>query len=563
MFFLSLALTALPLVAHASLAVDDNPIPRPFLRHEVSSPKIERENKRKAEAESVGSAKRTAVVGMVDNEEGEEEWEWDEEELMQDDRISKKNENLKKERKDEKNLFSRKERPSRRPSVSIRRSHGKTWKPSGPQIKSKTWKPSDYHEFWTKAAAAANATRWELVEAPSTPCPKVFMYDLKFPFNDWGHINWTEKKVIGDGPYGDENTNGTKFLYHTDNSALTSIVQWRLMNSLCRTWDPSEAELFIVPLAPFHKTYAQDMGICKRMQGANLTKALIHLREDTAAKHVFVVLLEHFAFRDCPGFANPTGLLRRAQRISFSPVVDKKLHASLDYTVFHASEGVKTRKEYFDSDKYPNLFAMPQPSNVHWDPLNTEDPPWTMRENRDRLMLFVGGHKHGDMMVREQLRDECFGYANASVCEVASFNIHSLMEKKKTVFCLEPAGDTPFRRSIADSMAMGCIPVLFNDVSDLTSELVWGGWKDASRVLVPRDKYLGGHIDLELLLAGMPSELLATMGENIAKHGKRFQFSVRDDPGDALSVMLHGLVKEVKLQEQRRYDQLLPPHLAN
>eukprot|EP00122_Pirum_gemmata_P019120 Pgem_evm1s17907 len=40
----------------------------------------------------------------------------------------------------------------------------------------------------------------------------------------------------------------------------------------------------------------------------------------------------------------------------------------------------------------------------------------------------------------------------------------AIKRKSNTIFCLEPGGDTPQRKSIIDSIAAGCIPVFFGDI---------------------------------------------------------------------------------------------------
>ena len=73
--------------------------------------------------------------------------------------------------------------------------------------------------------------------------------------------------------------------------------------------------------------------------------------------------------------------------------------------------------------------------------------------------------------------------------------------KMQATFCLEPAGDSPYRRSLSDSIALGCIPVLFNRATDHTSRLLWdASWHAASRVLVSRERFLSGAIDIVELL---------------------------------------------------------------
>ena len=114
--------------------------------------------------------------------------------------------------------------------------------------------------------------------------------------------------------------------------------------------------------------------------------------------------------------------------------------------------------------------------------------------------------------------------------------------KSASVFCLEPAGDTPFRRSIADSIALGCIPVLFNNVSDLTAGLIWDDWRGKSRVLLPREDFITGQLSLYKTLKSLPDDVVASMQTQLRVHGQKFQISMHDDPNDSISVMLQQIL---------------------
>ena len=45
--------------------------------------------------------------------------------------------------------------------------------------------------------------------------------------------------------------------------------------------------------------------------------------------------------------------------------------------------------------------------------------------------------------------------------------------KASSVFCLEPEGDSPDRKSVYDSLLLGCIPVVFSRRTLALSPLHW------------------------------------------------------------------------------------------
>merc|ERR550532_1793877 len=122
------------------------------------------------------------------------------------------------------------------------------------------------------------------------------------------------------------------------------------------------------------------------------------------------------------------------------------------------------------------------------------------------LMLFIGDDSHGDVEVRKKITEQCNSYNDTNICLATKFSLEKLFLKKNAVFCLEPAGDSPSRRSIADSISFGCIPVFFSGATDYFYELNWIGWRELSRILVPRNDYIAGDIDLKELFSSMPKE---------------------------------------------------------
>ena len=191
------------------------------------------------------------------------------------------------------------------------------------------------------------------------------------------------------------------------------------------------------------------------------------------------------------------------------------------------------------SRHYPNLFSVPYPSSVHLAP--GVPPPLGPGRDRPHLMGFVGRHDHGDVPVRRAIRDACLSYNSSDVCAPSAGSgttARELLVKADTTFCLEPGGDSPWRKSLSDSIAFGCVPVLFSDETDDVAPWFWGDWKDAGRVLVDRDDFVSGRFDLRELLGSVPPSLLGTMRETLADNARRYQYSLRDDPGDAVHALL-------------------------
>ena len=82
----------------------------------------------------------------------------------------------------------------------------------------------------------------------------------------------------------------------------------------------------------------------------------------------------------------------------------------------------------------------------------------------------------------------------------------SLLDKQRAVFCLEPSGDSPDRKSVSDDVAMGCIPVFFSAISSGLAPWFWAaaGSPGGGYVLIEHEPFLVGNVTLESELGRMP-----------------------------------------------------------
>jgi hypothetical protein len=115
---------------------------------------------------------------------------------------------------------------------------------------------------------------------------------------------------------------------------------------------------------------------------------------------------------------------------------------------------------------------------------------------------------------------------------------------------LEPAGDSPWRKSIADSIVFGCIPVLFSTLTDDATPWFWDEWKNRGRVLVHREDFLAGRIDLQKLLKSVPPSFLEVMQSTLRERARQFQYSIDTDRNDGISLVLERLHREAMKMEE-------------
>ena len=160
---------------------------------------------------------------------------------------------------------------------------------------------------WLVAAAA-----WALrgVDSGEAACGKVFIYDLPSALYD---LRWRPSPTPGATPrerlapfasveevFGSEHVEKSRSCEGLDDHAFESLYateQWGAAEQLLyraatsgrcpRTLDPSEADIFLVPVLPKAKSGGGWVGACNAT-GADersLVKALPHLNERTAHRH--------------------------------------------------------------------------------------------------------------------------------------------------------------------------------------------------------------------------------------------------------------------------------------
>jgi hypothetical protein len=224
--------------------------------------------------------------------------------------------------------------------------------------------------------------------------------------------------------------------------------------------------------------------------------------------------------------------------------------------------------------KHPHLFSVPYPSSLHYlggddngggggggDDHSKASTITTTPRRRKYLMSFVGSFDHGDVPVRRRIRDSCRIYNDTSICKVVTprhgtNSALDLLVKQDSVFCLEPVGDSPWRKSLSDSIVFGCIPVLFSNETDDVAPWFWGSWKLQGRILLlageeDRNAFLEGRIDLYEWLRSIPPPFLQLLQETLAKYGRRFQYSQTDDPHDGIHIALQGMKDYVQRRKRQ------------
>ena len=121
---------------------------------------------------------------------------------------------------------------------------------------------------------------------------------------------------------------------------------------------------------------------------------------------------------------------------------------------------------------------------------------------------------------------------------------------RRSVFCLQPAGDDVSRKGVVDSLLLGCIPVLFYVGTGTQWPAHWGGWVADATVFLNYTGVLANRTSVIDELAAISSERVQSMQSAIAEHGHRLAYAAVDtaqlprgmlpeaDPVDAFDILL-------------------------
>ena len=113
--------------------------------------------------------------------------------------------------------------------------------------------------------------------------------------------------------------------------------------------------------------------------------------------------------------------------------------------------------------------------------------------------------------------------------------------QRNATFCVEPPGLTPGRASIVTALLAGCVPVLFAPEQDRLWPLHWGGWRDASRVMLDTRRATAEPSYVGDALRAIPASAVDAMRATIHKRAGAFRYSLDDVRGDAVHVLLRGI----------------------
>lgn len=340
--------------------------------------------------------------------------------------------------------------------------------------------------------------------------------------------------------------------FRTDQSNLEVMFHERMKTYPCLTQNPKDATMYYIPFYP-----ALDLTRNLRSPSIEVRDALSHSLIDWLQvhpqwkqlhghRHVMVlgrIVWDFFRKENNTGWGN----------------------ALLSLPGLQNSTKLLVERNIWDND----MMAIPYPTSFH--PTTDADiRAWQATVRTSERMIFAsfaGSCRNRDMngTVRGEVFQQC---ANSSICNLVVCTHERCVRQPQTitglylrsVFCLQPPGDSVTRKGIFDSLIAGCIPVLFDEKSALYQYL-WHLPRNGSEysVSIPGVNVTLNHYNVMEHLARIPNATVRRMQHTIIEMLPQlvyrkpgiYNHSSKFDSRDAFDISIDALLEKFKLEDEQ------------
>ncbi|CEL93738.1 unnamed protein product [Vitrella brassicaformis CCMP3155] len=378
--------------------------------------------------------------------------------------------------------------------------------------------------------------------------------------------------------------------HDTDQFYLAKLFIMRLAAHPCVVTDPTKAQVFYIPYFRQHvwngECSEEERHLAGLLDRVKDGKGRSFFRRRQGHDHFIIGPRVATKWSLCPELFSPnqSSVWKNVLKLAYeAPCPTCTYRLTIGFGGDHDSSADST-------DPYFSRFvSVPYPSFVHFEPSarrgvdGRELPlPWQDHSNRSRWVAFASGlHKDSKqpwrgvaVRLRRMLRDQCEEAASGDCVMEAydreadgseggevkrPFDAHRVIEAyRSSVFCLNPPGDSPSRKAIADSILLGCIPVLFHPdqlqlwpwhISNMSQTAVYVDheelWPGSSMLLEsPTDSDVWTYVrsnkpepafDVIDRLKAIPKSEVAAKQRFIADNAQRLQYTRIGDTSAALT----------------------------
>jgi hypothetical protein len=204
-----------------------------------------------------------------------------------------------------------------------------------------------------------------------------------------------------------------------------------------------------------------------------------------------------------------------------------------------------TSRKYYSNKSRKWWYAVPYPSSFHWHS-QIQTLPWTqdarsvseIHQARPYLSIFIGSVEtstpRSNMCRRQAKKDcvadtkgDCLWLDTMHACQGVLNQTDGMMLYRKTIFCLAPTGDSLTRKSLFDSFAAGCIPVIFAKAT--ISQYLWhipSADIDKVTVYIPAQQIIDRSVNYLTVLRNISDDQIWEMQQHIERLAPQLQYSV-------------------------------------
>ncbi|XP_067651974.1 uncharacterized protein [Haliotis asinina] len=378
----------------------------------------------------------------------------------------------------------------------------------------------------------------EDIVATWTRIPKVYIYSLPPKFNR-DIVNCLEDAKFPTYCLHLDNGGIGKLLYregemgvfHTNQFSLEVILHNQLLHSRYRTMSPEEADIFYIP------AYMGVSRYCKT------SETVIKLQEE-----LFKVIHSMPYLRQGKPHLSALAKIEREQAAPDYPLLQNPNCRNVTYVAIEKDYNQKYRQSLGLENQ--RIIVAPYPSYVHL--YNAKSAPQAISSPglgaRQVLMFIAAGVKTNqfrqrvldqmshrvtdvsfeqivDVLKQQEQKMPTGVFLNTMECHSGHENI-TIGWMQKSVFCLQPPGDSPTRKSFYDSIQSGCIPVIFR-FADQNVEYPFQRVLNYTDFSVAIDSArIERQEKIEDILKVIPKDEVKRLHQNVLKVARMLQYSV-------------------------------------
>ncbi|XP_013417905.1 probable xyloglucan galactosyltransferase GT17 [Lingula anatina] len=388
----------------------------------------------------------------------------------------------------------------------------------------------------------------------SIPDYRVYVYDLPPRFtsdllncaNLRNYCFDLRHQGMGEQLYQD----GPLSIRDTHQFSLEVLMHHKLMHSTRRTNNPSEADLFYIPF------YSALTCFCRQGDYDQLEQLYAYLRGEWGA---------HFPSK--PHF----GILSKIEREQYSVNCPTLRHpdSRLVTWVGIEQEVVENNRKYYNVTG--ELVVAPYPSYGHFIQGENITAPalhsWLYNHTRTVRVFMAAGERRSNpfrnlildqfppatdvsytehMAARGRGEETEMVWLKTPECQGRHRNT-TMLWMKHAVFCVQPSGDSPTRKSFYDAILSGCIPVIFEFKNKV--KYPFSASIDYSKftVSIPEENIKAG-VSILHVLNRVTSDQIKDMQRHLVAVAPLLQYSyppLTRGHHDAVDMILHEIAKNV------------------